>query len=302
MQKMTIDNGLAFLESNRSYIESKVYEKKYNKITYADLIPVSNEAGEWAESITYYTMDTAGAAKWIGDKSFDVPLAEVSTGKVSVPVRMGGVGYGYSLEELGTAQMVGRPLTEMKASGARRASEEFIQNVAMTGDADVGFEGFINNSNVPTGNATNGTWSTATAAEILQDINDLFSSVNEDTNDNEMADTLVLPIAQWNLIMSTPRSADSDTTIAQYVVANSPFISSLDRIKKITELKGAGVGATDRMMVYTNDPDKVVFHVPMPYKFLPTQPKGLGFEVPGMFRVASVEFRYPLSAAYSDGI
>lgn len=299
---MTMDNGLAFIESNRSHIESKVYEKKYNKITYADLIPVTNEAGEWAESIIYYAMDSAGAAKWIGSKSFDVPMAEIATSKSSIPVRMGGVGYGYSLEELGAAQMVGRQLTDLKASGARRASEEFIQEVAILGDDTVGFSGFINHPNVPSGNATNGTWSTATPAEILQDINDLFSSVNEDSNDNESADTLVLPIAQWNLIMGTPRSDNSDTTIAQYVVANSPFLNSIDSIKKIQELKGAGAGATDRMMVYTKDPEKVIFHIPMPYKFLPTQAKGLGFEVPGMFRIGGVEFRYPLSAAYADGI
>lgn len=299
---ITMDSGLAYLESNRSHVEGKVYEKQYNKITYADLIPVSNEAGEWAESILYYSMDSAGAAKWLGDKSFDVPMAEVATKKTSIPVRGGGIGYGYSLEELGAAQMANRPLTEMKASAARRGSEEFIQEVAMIGDADVGFTGFINNANVPTGSATNGSWATATAEEILQDVNELFSSINEDTNDNEMADTLVLPIAQWNLIMGTPRSTLSDLTIAQYVANNSPFISSINDIKKIQELKGAGAGATDRMMAYTKDPDKVVFHVPMPYKFLQTQPKGVGYEVPGMFRVASVEFRYPHSASYADGI
>lgn len=302
MSQVTMDSGLAFLESNRAHIEAKVYEKQYNKITYADLIPVSNEAGEWAESIIYYSMDAAGAAKWLGDKSFDVPMAEIATNKTSVPVRGGGIGYGYSLEELGAAQMVNRPLTEMKASAARRGSEEFIQKVAMVGDATVGFKGFINNSNVATGNATNGSWSTATAEEILQDINDLFSAINEDSNDNEMADTLVLPIAQWNLIMSTPRSSTSDMTIAQYVAANSPFLKSINDIKKIQELKGAGAGGTDRMMAYTKDPDKVVFHVPMPYKFLQTQPKGVGFEVPGMFRVGTVEFRYSGSAAYADNI
>lgn len=299
---ITMDNGLAFLESNRAHIEAKVYEKKYNKITYSELIPVSNEAGEWAESILYYTMDVAGMAKWIGDKSFDVPMAEASTSKVSIPVRMGGIGYGYSLEELGAAQMTNRPLTEMKASGARRGSEEKIQKTAMLGDSEVGFSGFINHPNVPAGNATTGNWATATADEILKDINDLFSAVNEDTNDNESADTLVLPIAQWNFIMSTPRSTNSDTTIAQYVASNSPFLNSINDIKKIQELKGAGAGATDRMMVYTKDPDKVVLHMPMPYRFLPVQPKGLGFEVPGMFRMGGVEFRYPLSAAYADGI
>lgn len=298
----TKDNGFSFLESNRATIEAKVYEKSYNKITYANLIPVSNEANEWAESIIYYSMDATGMAKWLGDKSFDVPLAEIATHKNAIPVRTGGIGYGYSLEELGAAQMLNRPLTDMKASAARRGSEELIQKTAMTGDATIGFSGFINNANVPTGNATNGSWATATADEILQDINDLFSSINEISNDNEAADTLVLPIEKWNFIMSTPRSATSDTTIAQYIAANSPYLNSINDIVKIAELKGAGAGATDRMMAYTKDADKVILHLPMPFRFINTQEKGLGFEVPGMFRMGGVEFRYPLSAAYADGI
>lgn len=302
MPRITMDSGLAFLESNRAHVETKVYEKKYNKITYMDLIPVTMEAGEWAEAILYYSMDAHGAAKWIGDKSFDVPMAEIATSKTSIPVRTGGIGYGYSLEELGAAQMVNRPLTEMKASAARRGSEELIQKTAMSGDTELGFSGFINNANVPSGSATTGTWSTATADQILADINELFSAINEDSNDNESADTLVLPIAQWNLIMTKPRATGTDTTIAQFIVQNSPWINSLDDIKKIAELEGAGALGVDRMMAYTKDPDKVILHIPMPYRFIETQAKGLGFEVPGMFRLGGVEFRYPLSAAYSDGI
>lgn len=304
--KFTADAGLAYLESNRAVIEAKVYEKQYKKITYAGLIPVSTEVDEWAESVLYYYMDSAGAAKWLKDKAFDVPMADASTHQVPIQIRGAGVGYGYSLEELGAASLANRPLTDMKASAARRASEEMIQRVAMNGDTSVGFSGFINHPNVPAANVVNpgaGTaWTTKTADEILFDINDAFSDVNETTEDNEMADTLALPIAQWNYIMSTPRSANSDTTIAQYVAANSPFLNSINDIVKVSELKDAGAATTDRMMVYTKDEDKVVFHIPMPYKFLETQPKGVGFEVPGMFRLAGVEFRYPLSAAYRDGI
>ena len=48
--------------------------------------------------------------------------------------------------------------------------------------------------------------------------------------------------------------------------------------------------------------DKVVGHIPMPLKFTEPQRKGRGFEVPGEFKCGGIEFRYPGSARYADGI
>jgi hypothetical protein len=70
----------------------------------------------------------------------------------------------------------------------------------------------------------------------------------------------------------------------------------------LAELTGAGSGGSDRMIAYDFNPDKLVFHIPMPLRFLEPQKKGLGFEVPGEFKLSGVEFRYPGSARYADGI
>lgn len=81
--------GLGFLESQLSYIETKLYEKQYKAITYAQIIPISTEAGEWATSITYYYMDGRAVAKLVGTKSLNVPIAEISTHQIEVPVELG---------------------------------------------------------------------------------------------------------------------------------------------------------------------------------------------------------------------
>ncbi len=300
--------GLAFLISQLSYIESKMYEKIYKKITYTDLLPVSNEAGEWAEAIDYFYMDGYATAKFVGSKSLDVPISEIGFAKETVPVELGATGYEYSDEELRQAIQLGRPLPQNKANTARRAYEELCQSVAMVGDTTHALLGFINNANVTSGTvAADGTssstlWSAKTPALILRDINKACSDVNVNSLQSEQVDTLVLPTAQWNYISSTPRSDNSDTTIKQYVIQNSPFLKSEDSIKSCYELTGAGAGPTDRMMAYTKDMDKVVFHIPMPLRFSEPQRKGRGFEIPGEFKVSGVEFRYPGSAIYADGI
>ena len=300
------DAGLGFVESTLTHVEAKVYEKQYRHIVYQDIVPVSNEAGEGATSITYYSIDGATMGKFIGDNAIDVPLSDISTEQHIVPVALGAVGYQYSDEELRQAALLNRPLPQMKANLTMRGFEEHAQRVCFVGDATKGLEGLLNNTNVPSASVVNpgsGTdWASKTAAQILFDINSLFGQVFETTKEVEKPDTLILPTAQWSFIASTPRSDNSDTTILSYVVQNSPYIKSADDIKSLSELKGAGAAATDRMMVYTKDIDKVVFHIPMPFRIEQPVRKTIGWKVPAVYKLSGVEFRFPLSAAYADGI
>ena len=298
--------GLAFLLSQLTFIESKMYEKKYKAITYPLIIPVSNEAGEWAESVTYFFMDGAAVAEFVGTKSLNVPIAEIGTDKITVPVELGATGYEYSDEELRQAIQLKRALPQLKSNTARRAYEELAQRVAMIGDTTHNLPGFINNTNVTAATVVNpgsGTeWVNKTPNQILFDINDLMGDIFVDTLQVERPNTLLLPTSQWNYIAGTPRSDNSDTTLLQWLINNSPYLTSANDIVPVTELASAGAGSTDRMMAYDKDMDKVVFHIPMPLRFTEPQRKGRGFEVPGEFKLSGIEFRYPGSARYGDGI
>lgn len=302
----TADTGLAFLQPQLAYVESKIFEVKYKDITYNQILPISTEAGEWATSIIYYYMDGRALAKFVGSKSLDVPISEVGAEEVSVKVELGATGYEYSDEELRQAMHNRMNLPTMKAQMARRAFEELTQATALTGNTTHNLPGFINNTNVTASTAVDpgsGTeWVNKTPAQIIYDVNDMFSDIVVDSLQVEKADTLLLPTAQYNYIVATPRSDASDMTIAQWLVANSPYLSSMADIIPTPELAGAGAGGTDRMMAYTKSPDKVIFHIPMPLKFTAPQRKGRGFEVPGEFKIGGCEFRYPGSARYVDGI
>lgn len=308
--KKTYDaaTGLAFLLSQLTYLESKMYEKQYKAITYPQIIPVSNEAGEWAESVTYFFMDGRAIAEFVGTKSLNVPIAEIGTEKVTVPVELGATGYEYSDEELRQAVYLNRPLPQLKANTARRAYEELAQRTGMEGDTSHNLPGFINNTNVTANTVVNpgsGTeFVNKTPIQILFDINDFMGDIFVDTLQVERPTKLLLPTLQWNYIATTPVGADnaSNVSILTWLVANSPYLSSVDDVVPTPELSGAGAGATDRMMAYDYDPDKVVMHIPMPLRFTEPQRKGRGFEVPGEFKIGGVEFRYPGSARYADGI
>ena len=63
-----------------------------------------------------------------------------------------------------------------------------------------------------------------------------------------------------------------------------------------------GVGSTHRMMGYVKSDQRLVMHVPLPLRFLAPQLTALLIEVPGEYKYSGVEFRYPKSAYYMDGI
>lgn len=298
--------GFSFLLSQLSYLETKMYEKKYKAITYNLVIPVSNEAGEWAESIVYFYMDGRAVAEFVGTKSLNVPISEIGTEKVTVPVELGATGYEYSDEELRQAMQLQRPLPALKTNACRRAYEEHAQRVGMNGDTTHNLPGFIDNANVTANTVVNpgsGTeWVNKTPNQILFDINDFMGDIFVDTLQVERPNRLLLPTYQWNYISGTPRGEHNDTTILQYIAANSPYLSSPADIIPLSELAGAGAGGTDRMMAYDFDRDKVVMHIPMPLKFSEPQRRGRGFEVPGEYKLGGVEYLFPGSARYADGI
>ena len=300
----TMDDGIQFLQGQLEHIERRIFEVKYGLITVFRNIPMSDEAGPEADSVSYTYIDRQGMAKFIESESYDVPMATFSEKKKTVPIHLGGIGYSYSLDELRKSQRLNRDLSTQKGISARRAYEDHVQEVGYNGDSERDLPGFLDNPNVPQANVVGGVWTTKTGDEILADINGALTAQFSITKERELADTMLLPSAQFADIASR-RIVDINMTILQYLMLNNVYtaVTGLPfNIRTVSDLQGRGVGATDRALFYTNTPEKVIMHVPMPLEFLPAQPKVLGFLIPGQYKLGGVEFRYPLSASYLDGI
>ena len=72
---------------------------------------------------------------------------------------------------------------------------------------------------VPNGAGGSPLWANKTPAEILADVNNAIVGAWSSTPQVELHDTVLLPVAQYGLIASTPRSTTSDTTIITYLQA-----------------------------------------------------------------------------------
>ncbi|HEV7258943.1 MAG TPA: major capsid family protein [Bosea sp. (in: a-proteobacteria)] len=305
--------ALSFLIRQGTLIEPTVYAMRYQEIQYPALIPVDTSAPEWIQSVTYFSMDGVGQAQWFAGQAQDIPKVALTRDKFETTVSMAAIGYGYDLEELGTAQLLGMNLSADKATLARRVAEEKIDQVAFVGDTTKGFTGLVNAS-TPTattapadGSGSATTFVSKTPDQILRDINGQLTGIFTGTLGAEIADTILLPYSVL-LDLSTRRiDTVNQTTILEWIERNNIYTRTTGQALTIRGVFGyldtAGASSTKRMVAYRRSPEVLKMHMPMPFRFLPAWQTGpIRFDVPGIFRLGGVDIRRPKAVRYLDGI
>lgn len=307
MKLLDAQAAMGFMVRQASYIEAAVNAVVYPDIQYPGLVPVDTSAPEWVKSVTYYSADRFGAAKWMNGGADDVAIAGTNRAKFETPVYTASIGYGYSLEEISQAALLNVNLANDNAMAARRAYEEMVERVALYGDTEKGFEGLLNGASVPVGAAATGNWATATGVQIQADVNGAILGQFTNTNFVSVADTLLLPWNKYLYISVTPLSATyPEMTILDWLTTHNVYTAQTGQpltIRAVRGLETMGVGGTARMVAYRRDPMVVKLHIPMPHKFLPVwQDAATHYQVPGIFRLGGVDWRRPKEASYTDGI
>lgn len=291
-------------------INAEVYEQEYPDYDYASLVPVDSTGPEWVRGVITYTTGKVGRAAWQSAKAKDVPLADVTRGRTDQVIDMAAIGYGYDLEEINHASMLGMNLSNMKADSARQAYAEFMYNLALFGDTPKGWYGLLNSTAVTSGlvaqnaGATSRLWSAKTHAEIISDINSLLTGIYTGSQTVEMANTILM--SPERLAYLAERTIDGTTmTVLQFILANNIYTLTTGQqltIRAVRNLSTAGASATQRMVAYRRDPKVVKLHLPMPHRFLPAWQDGpLSIQVPGIFRTGGIEILRPGAVRYADG-
>jgi hypothetical protein len=305
------DEAMAFIVSQLAYTESQVFERQYTPMQYEQLLAgcITNEAGEWADSIRYEMYDYAGRGKRSSGKGHDINLVDVKYGEKTFPVVSGNIGYDYTTEELRRTAFLRRAIPERKLTAAIDGFRRHMNDVALIGETVSGFTGLFNNANVPHGNAPNGAWRTTNASapqKIRADVNTLIRTIWTATAYNDMPTCICISPEEYGFISETPISDTFPTeTILQWLKKNN--LAKTERNIDIDFVPGygldtAGAGGTTRMVGFVRDNLHVVMHIPLPLRFLAPQLIGLTVQVPGEYKYSGVEFRRPKAAYYMDGI
>ena len=287
--------ALGFVVSQSSHIEREVMAIPYPEIRYADMVPVDTSANPFAASVTFFTQDQVGRAKLMNGKGDDVPLANIMRTKFEQGILDAGIGYEFSLTEIGQAQMMGMSLTNEGAAAARLAYEQLVDEVTLNG-AD-GIEGLYNTTGI-TSTAAAATFLVGTPAQVLGAINTALTAIMVDTQGADLANTVVLPIAAYAALATRQLDATSDVTIMDFIMRSNIYTARTGQPLLIV----ADHRLTTKMVVYKRDPSVLKLHMPMPLRFLPPQYVNLSVRVPGMFRFAPLSIRRPKAVRYVTAV
>lgn len=296
------DAQYAYFERELEYIKRQEFEVEYAELQARKFIPVSNESPSWARTVTYTQWNKVGIWKIIADYSKDLPRTDVKGEQFIAIVRTLGGSYGWNMEEIQEAVATGRRLDRMRALNNREAQMRLENQIALLGDADYGIIGLFNHPNtinITIPNPGLGTeFVNKTPDQVLSDMFNVANGPFDNTFQVEVADTMLLPPAQYNYVGQT-RITDTSISIVEYFKKNHPTVKN---IGWAAELTGLGAGGTDRAFAYRRDPSKLQLEIPREYTALPPEQRNLEYLVNATSKIAGVLFAKPLSSAKGDGI
>lgn len=296
-RQLRLDAGeTAFVSRQLAYVKQTNIETIYTQFSAFDLFPISSEAGPAAKSILWRVWDRVGEARIIASYADDLPKAGILATENVTPIRTLGASYGWSLQDMRSAMMAGVALDTRLAAATLQAHNQKINQIAWKGDTEHGLPGLKSDSNIPT-SAAGIVFSSATAEQIIALVNTMLTSIQSATKGAQSANVVALPPAQLAIMMSTPRSTTSDTSVLSFLQTSWPGV----RFVGVQDLEDWS-STDDAIIAMNNSPGNMSLEIPQPYQEEPAERHALRFEVATHSRIAGLLVYYPKSVTIRTGI
>jgi hypothetical protein len=180
------------------------------------------------------------------------------------------------VQDLDRSAMTGIPLDRERAMAARNIIAVGVNNLILLGDSTVGVSGLYKDSGVSITAVETGTWSSATAAQMLGDLQKLERTIITDSKGVEKPDVLVLPPSLYGRC-ATKKIDYSDETVLSFFLRTS---QSVKQFEIDALLETAGVSSVARIVMYTRNAMKIGAVLPLAFAQEAPQPEGFEFVVP----------------------
>jgi len=320
--KATIDSTGAFLNGELERLDQTLHMPLVS-YTWARDIDLREDVtiADEASSFTNSSFASPGGNKprgksWAAKTTNATPGISLDIGKTANPLTLWAEEVGWTLPELESASKLGRPVDQQKYNGMQLKWNMDIDEQVYVGDTQLNFSGLFNNASVTANAVANGAlgsklWTKKTPDEILADVNTLLNNVWEASGWAQMPDQLRLPPTQYSYIVSQKVSNAGNVSILKFLQENNILKTSEGRDLNILPQKwliGAATGGTigvadghNRMTAYTKNPDMVRFPLTLLNR-TPIENRGLWQITTYYCRLGVVEFVYPETVQYADGI
>lgn len=321
-RRYTRDSTLAYYVNQLENLDRRLYEPLVAVSWGRDIklrpgITLSDESTSFIRSAfaAVGTLDqpstpsSGGNMPWISSETDTIPGVSVNGQKITLPLRPLAREVSYSSVELNRSQQTGQPIDVQKINALNLLYNMNVDQMVYVGSADVGATGLINNASITTSivaiGAQGGTqWVTKTADEILADVNALLEQTWAASAYAICPSELRLPPFQYSYISSQKVSSAGNVSILKFLKENSIALDVNGKELNIQPLKwlpGIGTEGDDRMVAYTNDEGRVRFPM-VPIRRETAYYRGIKFYAPYLWALGEIEFVYPETVQYADGI
>lgn len=210
-------------------------------------------------------------------------------------------------------KQVGRSLSQILDNGLRLNFNKMLDRNIYVGISKTGTYGLVNNTavtaaSVATGASGSTTWALKTPDEILFDINSIITATwaASEYDLSGMATTILIPPSQYTYLVSQKVSTAGNMSILEYLLANN-IAKNQGKDLKIEPRRwciNAGVGATNRMVAYVNEEDRVNMDLTVPLSRVMTAPntQSGSYETLYAAQIGQVKILYTQPIRYGDGI
>lgn len=312
----TIDSAGSFLVGELERLDPTINEPLVNMTWSRDIdlredISVADEVASFTNSSFAAVGGISPNGKaWVGKDTNAIASLALDIGKTPQPLHLWAMEASWTVPELMSAQQLGRPIDTQKFDALTLKHNMDTDEQVYIGDTVLNVPGLLNASSLITpGNVVNGAassplWANKTPAEILKDVNTLLNSVWAASGWAQVPLDLRLPPVQFGYIASQTISSAGNVSILTYLQQNSITNAVAGRplnIQPIKWLTGRGALGVDRMVAYTKDPKYIRFPK-VPLQRTPLEYRSLYQITTYWGRLGQVEFRYPETVGYADGI
>jgi hypothetical protein len=317
----TRDSALAYYVNQLENLDKRLYEPLTSVTWGRDIklrpgITMSNESTSFiqsafaaAGSLSADLSGGGGNMPWINAETTAIPGVSINGQKVVLPLRLLAREVSYTSVELERSSLTGQPIDVQKVDALNTLYQMNTDQMVYVGSSDVGATGLINNSSVTAGGVAAGLsgstlWSQKTPDEILADVNTLLESTWQAAAYAVCPGKLLLPPLQFSYISSQKVSSAGNVSILKFLKENSIALTingkELD-IAPVKWLPGSGADGEDRMVAYTNEENRVRFPM-VPVRRETAYYQGIRYTAPYLWAFGEMEFVYPETVQYADGI
>lgn len=315
MDAATIGTGMSFLEGELEKKDMTLNEPLSSVTWMRDI--VANTGGGWVESTSNMFSDysTTGGNEngLIRGQTNDIPVVQGNVSKDTFKVFPWSNVLKVPYIDQEKLKGIGRSLNDILDNGIKLNYNKTIDQMVYEGLPDDDIYGLVNNPVISAmtaivGASTNAEWSSKTADEILEDINQTLNKTWEQSEYDlsGMANHLLIPPNLYAHIVTRKVSEAGNVSLLTYLLENN--IAKNQGVELVISpsrwCSGAGTGSTNRMVAYVNAKNRVLIDIPVPLQrgLTEVSAKDLAYYTSYVANLGQVKFIYTQCALYVDGI